>query len=141
MSELSSSELDSLMEHSEDIADFFRVMANPTRLMLMCYVAKGECSVAELERELGLRQPGLSQQLGELRQKGLLQSRRESRSIFYGIADPRILPVLKALYDTAFNPKKTGPAVSRSVANTTNVAPSPGVGERATFARVVRDMD
>lgn len=141
MNALSPSELDALMEHREDMADFFRVMANPTRLMLMCHVAKGECSVAELERALGLRQPGLSQQLGELRQKGLLKSRRESRSIFYGIADPRVLPMLKALYDTTFKPTSVPPLVSRSAVDTCQAVAPPRLGERAMFARVVRDLE
>lgn len=140
MRELTPAQLDALMACSADLAELFRVMANPTRLLLLCHIAKGECAVAELERALGLRQPGLSQQLGELRQKGLLKSRRESRSIFYAIADPRILPVLGALYDTVFTPTALEPAASRPIADTPQAAPSSAVGERATFARVVREL-
>ncbi|MBA1192431.1 winged helix-turn-helix transcriptional regulator [Pseudomonas entomophila] len=140
MRELDPSQLSALMARSEDLAELFRVMANPTRLTLLCHIAKGECAVAELERALGLRQPGLSQQLGELRQKGLLKSRRESRSIFYAIADPRILPVLGALYDTTLAPKAPAPTVNRSTVDTPRIAPSPATGERATFARIVRDL-
>jgi ArsR family transcriptional regulator len=127
------------MQHCEDTADFFRVMANSTRLMLICHIAKGECAVAELERELGLRQPGLSQQLGELRQKGLLQSRRESRSIFYSISDPRILPVLSALHDTLFELAKAVPVATPPSSGTAKVTIHRSLGEHAQFARVVRD--
>lgn len=139
MIDLTVSGRDSLMRHCDDTADFFRVLANPTRLMLMCYIAKGECSVAELERELGLRQPGLSQQLAELRQKGLVQTRRESRSIFYGISDPRVLPVLRAVQDAVSKPPELRPVALKPEAPLTSAIIPHVLGERARFARVSRE--
>lgn len=64
-----------------------RVLANPARLRIMLTLLGGERSVAALETGLGLRQPNLSQHLGELRDAGLVSARRESRAVFYSIAD------------------------------------------------------
>ena len=142
MSTAKSSTLETLSSRFDEPADLFRVLANPTRLMLLCHIAKGECSVGQMERELGLRQPGLSQQLGELRQKGLLQSRRESRSIFYTIADARILALLDTLPLWGVNEPRANPvpAPGRPQTEAIQTHPRAPVGERATFARVTREL-
>ena len=53
-----------------------KAMANPDRLLLLCQMAHGEHCVSELEGLLGITQPTLSQQLGVLRQEGLVVTRR-----------------------------------------------------------------
>lgn len=44
----------------------------------------------ELEDLLGIRQPGLSQQLAELREAGLIKGRKEGKAVHYRLADPRV---------------------------------------------------
>lgn len=63
-----------------------RVLANPARLRIVLRLLDGECAVADLETELGVRQPNLSQHLAELRAAGLVATRRESRAVFYRMA-------------------------------------------------------
>lgn len=65
-----------------------RVLGNETRLQIVLRLLRGELAVGEMERELGLRQPNLSQQLGELRDAGLVVGRRESKSVIYSLAGP-----------------------------------------------------
>ncbi|MPW15507.1 metalloregulator ArsR/SmtB family transcription factor [Paraburkholderia sp. CNPSo 3157] len=76
-----------------------KVLANPDRLLLMCQLSQGELSVGELEEQLGIRQPTLSQQLGVLRENGLVATRREGKSIFYSVASPQALAVMAVLYE------------------------------------------
>lgn len=90
--------LDAMKQRVPEAADLMRLLSNPTRLLLLCEIAQQESSVAELERDLGMKQPGLSQQLAELRQNGLVKTRRESRSIYYSIADARVQALLAALH-------------------------------------------
>lgn len=71
-------------------ADFLKLFANANRLMIACALVDGERSVRDLEDTLGLRQPGLSQQLAELRAAGLIVGRKESKSVFYRLADQRV---------------------------------------------------
>lgn len=78
-------------------ADFLRALAHPMRLRILCRLLEGELPVHGFEAELGLRQPSLSQQLGQLREAGLVVTRREAKSVFYRLADDRVRTVLDAL--------------------------------------------
>ncbi|OUL83191.1 ArsR/SmtB family transcription factor [Paraburkholderia hospita] len=82
-----------------------KVLANPDRLLLMCQLSQGEMSVGELEEQLGIRQPTLSQQLGVLRENELVATRREGKNIFYSVASPQALAVMAVLYEQ-FCPKQ-----------------------------------
>lgn len=124
--------LEALKERANDAADLLRLLANPTRLLLLCQIARGECSVAELERDLGLRQPGLSQQLAELRQNQLVKTRRESRSIYYSLADARVQVLLEALHEALCG----DPQLQQATSPPARMAPAPG--ESARFARIER---
>jgi len=75
-----------------------RMLANEDRLLLLCQLTQGERCVSELEEQLGIRQPTLSQQLGVLRTEGLVSTRREGKNIYYHIADERVELLLGQLY-------------------------------------------
>ncbi|WP_421567467.1 metalloregulator ArsR/SmtB family transcription factor [Stenotrophomonas sp. PD6] len=81
------------------VAELLRFVATPQRLLLLCQLSQGESTVGALEAATGIRQPALSQQLAELRQRHLVATRRESRSIFYRIDDARIEALLIAMHD------------------------------------------
>ena len=75
-----------------------KALGNPERLLLLCQMSQGETSVADLEAQLDIHQPTLSQQLGVLRREGLVATRREGRNVFYSVSDPRLLALLRTLY-------------------------------------------
>jgi len=75
-----------------------KVLANADRLLLLCQLSQGEMCVSDLEQTLGIHQPTLSQQLGVLRNEGVVRTRREGKSIFYSVADPSMLEILALLY-------------------------------------------
>jgi len=75
-----------------------KVLANEDRLLLLCELSQGEASVGDLEERLGIHQPTLSQQLGILRNEGVVGTRREGRKIYYSVADPALLQILELLY-------------------------------------------
>src|SRR5215831_16574418 len=75
-----------------------KVLANEDRLLLLCQLSQGELCVSELEELLDIHQPTLSQQLGVLRNEGVVNTRRDGKQIFYSVADQRLLRVLSALY-------------------------------------------
>ncbi|WP_460109764.1 ArsR/SmtB family transcription factor [Pseudomonas sp. S3_H04] len=74
-----------------------KAMANEDRLLILCQLTQGERNVGELEKMTGVRQPTLSQQLGILRDEGLVATRREGKYIFYGLASPEVIQVMKTL--------------------------------------------
>lgn len=75
-----------------------KLLANEERLLLLCQLSQGEMCVSDLEVELDIHQPTLSQQLGVLRGEGVVSTRRDGKRIFYSVADPRVLQVLDVLY-------------------------------------------
>lgn len=88
------------LRHSADSAQqLLKTLANRDRLMLLCQLSHGECSVGELETLLGIRQPTLSQQLGVLRREGLVETRRDGKQIHYRISSAHALALIGTLYE------------------------------------------
>lgn len=77
---------------------FLRSLANEDRLILLCQLTDGEKCVSDLESLTGIGQPTLSQQLGVLRNEGLVQTRRDGKFVFYALGDARVLVMLESLY-------------------------------------------
>jgi DNA-binding transcriptional ArsR family regulator len=82
-----------------DASELLKHIANPNRLSIVCYLMEQESSVSHLEEELGIRQPTLSQQLSELRDAGIIEGRRDGKTIFYRVADHRIKRLVQTLRD------------------------------------------
>jgi DNA-binding transcriptional ArsR family regulator len=76
-----------------------KTLGNPDRLLLLCRLSQGELSVGELEAQLGIHQPTLSQQLGVLRENGLVATRRDGKNIFYSVESAPALAVMSVLYE------------------------------------------
>ena len=55
--------------------------------------------MSELEDELSLRQPTVSQQLARLRADGLVSTRRDGKIIYYSLASDEARTVIGAIYD------------------------------------------
>ena len=91
-------ELDTLKGAADSACRLLKVLSNPDRLMLLCRLAQGEACVGELESELGIVQPTLSQQLGVRREEGLVATRREGKRIHYRVSSVPALAVLGVLH-------------------------------------------
>lgn len=86
---------------AELAAGVLRAIAHQGRLLILCHLAQdGELSAGDLTRRIGLSQSALSQHLGRLRAEGLVETRKSAQSVFYRIADARILRLLSALRDS-----------------------------------------
>lgn len=87
------------MRRSADTAcRLMKALSNPDRLLLLCQLTEGEKRVGELEELVGIGQPTLSQQLGVLREEGLVSTRREGKNIYYQIDSPQALAVMGVLF-------------------------------------------
>jgi len=76
------------------MAKYFRALGDPTRLQILELIAAGEQSVGQLVEATGQSQPNISNHLACLRWCGFVVARRRGRSIFYSIADGRVLELL-----------------------------------------------
>lgn len=81
-----------------EVADLLKTLANRNRLMIVCTLVEGEYSVSHLTEELGIHQPTLSQQLTVLRDAGIVETRRESKQIFYRLSEQKAAQLVEALH-------------------------------------------
>ena len=68
-----------------------RALADPKRLCVLESLAVGELSVSDLSTRVGCQIPNMSQHLAVLRSAGLVTTRRSGNTIYYRLADPRVL--------------------------------------------------
>lgn len=81
------------------VAGVLRALGNERRLMILCrLVESGEETVGTLAEAVGLGQSALSQHLARMREEGIVAFRRESQTLWYRVADPRIEQLLSALH-------------------------------------------
>jgi DNA-binding transcriptional ArsR family regulator len=94
-----------VLRHSANAAcRLMKALSNPDRLLLLCQLSQGEMNVGELEALVGIAQPTLSQQLGVLRDEGLVSTRREGKNIIYRINSAQAQAVMGVLYTQFCNP-------------------------------------
>ena len=74
-----------------------RALSDPKRLCVLETLAGGERSVGELSRDVGCQVPNMSQHLAVLRTAGLVTARREGQTVFYRLADPRVLDAYRLM--------------------------------------------
>jgi DNA-binding transcriptional ArsR family regulator len=88
-----------MSDHAADAAGLMKALGNESRLMILCLLADQERSVGELNELIPLSQSALSQQLARLRQQGIVETRRESQTIYYSLAPGPADRVIHLLHD------------------------------------------
>jgi len=78
----------------ERLSRIFRAISAPARVQILAAIGKGEACVCHLEALLDLRQAYISQQLMEMRDADLVDTRRDGRYIFYRLTEPELLDLL-----------------------------------------------
>ena len=94
-----SPELDLLMRKARKASNFLKALSHENRLLLLCLLAERERSVTELENILSLRQSAVSQQLARLRYDGMVDTRRDGKTIYYSLASEEARVVVGAVYE------------------------------------------
>ena len=89
--------LELLMTRDEDIeraSRSLKAMSHPLRLKILCVVGGEETCVQDIVDAVGTSQSNISQHLAILRDKGVLQTRKDANRVYYRIADPRTLQLI-----------------------------------------------
>ncbi len=81
-------------EEMQDLAEFFRVFGDPTRLKILYVLKYSEMCVLDIANLLGMTQSAISHQLRVLKQMDLVKNRRDGKTIFYSLADSHIVTIL-----------------------------------------------
>ena len=92
-----------------EVAAILRALGNERRLMIVCKLVEwGEANVTSLAEAVGLSQSALSQHIARLRERGIIGYRRESQTLWYRIADPRIEELFAILHGLFCRPQRKG---------------------------------
>ena len=97
-------ELEVMQENAGRAADLMKLLGHPHRLMILCQLKEGECSVGELSEKIGINQSPLSQHLARMRHEGVVTSRREAQTVYYSLAGPEVAAVISLLYELYCQP-------------------------------------
>jgi DNA-binding transcriptional ArsR family regulator len=84
-------------------ADFFKVLSNPTRILILDTLRLGEQSVNYIAQWLEVDASSVSQQLAVLRSRNLVKTRKQGNQVFYSVRDPSIFKVLDAALEVFNN--------------------------------------
>ena len=90
-------DLDAMRDAAGEASELLKSLAHPNRLMILCHLTEGECSVGELAAALEIRDTVASQHLALLRKDGLVRTRREGQTIWYSLEDGPARQILAAL--------------------------------------------
>jgi DNA-binding transcriptional ArsR family regulator len=85
-----------LNNSADQIAAILKTISPPTRLAILLAIGDGEACVCHLEAMLDKRQAYISQHLMALRQADVLLDRREGRFVYYRIANPALLDLVRS---------------------------------------------
>jgi len=87
--------LDKEQDRLPELADFYKLLGNATRLKILFALAEGELCVCDLAHVLGLSTAATSHQLKLLRDKGWLRKRDDGKMVYYRLYSADLLKALK----------------------------------------------
>lgn len=73
-----------------DLADFFKVLGDSTRIRIICALFQAELCVCDIANVLNMTQSSISHQLKTLKQARLVKSRRDGKTMFYSLDDEHV---------------------------------------------------
>ncbi len=88
-----------MMAHSAKAANLLKLLSNEQRLLVLCMLHESELSVGDLNLMLPkLSQSALSQHLSLLRKENLVETRRDSQTIYYRLASNEAAQIIHLLH-------------------------------------------
>ena len=101
---------DSLFESQAAICKTF---ANPWRLRIVETLGDGELTVSQLVEALGIPKSNVSQHLGVMRERGVVQYRREGGHVYYWLSSPKILSACRLMREVLLERLESAGELSR----------------------------
>ncbi len=82
------------VEELYDLAEFFKVFGDSTRIRILCVLFESEVCVCDIAQALDMTQSAISHQLRILKNARLLKTRREGKQVFYSLADDHVRSII-----------------------------------------------
>lgn len=78
-----------------DLADFFKVLGDSTRVRILWALEESEMCVCDLAVLLNMTKSAVSHQLRTLRQSKLVKFRKEGKNVFYSLDDQHVKSIVE----------------------------------------------
>ena len=75
---------------SNDLALFFKVFSDPTRIRILSVLFRAEMCVCDLAASLNMTHSAISHQLRTFKAAKLVKSRKVGKAVYYSLADDHI---------------------------------------------------
>ena len=92
--------MDETLQVFEQVAHYFGLLADPTRLRILSCLCAEERPVHEVVEKIGLTQANISRHLNILFRAGVVDRRREGHSVFYRVVDPNFVGICEKVSTT-----------------------------------------
>ena len=89
--------MDETAQVFEQVANYFGLLADPTRLRILSCLCGEERPVHEVVETVGLTQANISRHLNILYRAGVVDRRREGSSVFYRVIDPNFVDICRTV--------------------------------------------
>jgi len=83
---------------AQHVAEVLKAVAHPVRLQIVDVLEHGSLCVGDIVLKTGHPQSVVSQQLGIMKDKGVLECRREGTKAFYSIRNTQVINLLHCVY-------------------------------------------
>lgn len=93
-------------KQAEEVSLIFKSFSHPSRLMMLCKLSDGPCTVQQLQDACDLEQAPTSQFLARLRNEGRVIGERDGNQVYYSLTDSRLVELMKTLGKLYCKPKE-----------------------------------
>lgn len=90
-----------------ELADFFKVFGDSTRIKILYALCASEMCVQDLTDMLNMNQSAISHQLRTLKQAGLVKYRKDGKFVFYALADDHVTQIITQGMEHVSEPRYT----------------------------------
>ena len=82
-----------------DLADFFKIFGDTTRVKILYSLDKSDMCVCDISALLGMSVSAVSHQLKNLRDSNLVKTRRDGKIVYYSLADDHVKSILECGFE------------------------------------------
>ncbi|MDA3733857.1 metalloregulator ArsR/SmtB family transcription factor [Niameybacter massiliensis] len=86
-------------DKASDLASFFKVFSDPTRIKILSALFISEMCVCDLAASLNMTHSAISHQLRTFKAAKLVKSRKEGKVVYYSLADTHIQQIFHQGYE------------------------------------------
>lgn len=92
-------DLELMQNNAARASELMKLLGHPHRLMILCELNQGACSVGNLSKKIGISQSLVSQHLARMRHEGVVINSRDAQTVNYSLNGTAVSQVISLLYE------------------------------------------